>query len=396
MYRKLAPLVKDVGFPDVRSGRKATSPQANVICNESYSDEEAVNKESDVDGEDEEKQEQDTTLQRLPSDSDNKESGSNASEVQKDNVEEKGHEVVSGDNSHVDEGSSVDSECASSVTDLEKLKNLLQEEAQPETPKAETTQIDDSSHGQEPSALAVANESENLENYFQELEDDMFGWEADEADKNASDVETGDSDECREVNEKSLSEGNEENDPSIEEKRTEVVEVSTDASDVALPSQVDSPQGEDPHSSDYTHEPSETDPSCKLGVDSQQINEKEEVIHPRNDGNTLETNESDSNSEEQCTDEQRTRHNASDGNEEVVQETKDLETSETPAEQKIDQANIGDQGNVQIPKLPLYAGEDGDNRKGQDDGITVPPTDDVRKQLKDVLVDVRFFLGMYI
>ena len=386
----------------MRSGRKATSPQADVVYNESHSDEEAVNTKSVVDGEDEEKQEQDTNLQRLPSDSNNKESGNKASEVQEDNAEENGHvdvehhEVVSGDTSHVDKGSSVDRERISSVTDLEKLKNLLQEEAQAETHKAETTQVDDSSHGPEPSAVAESNESENLENYFQELEDDMFGWESDEASKNASDIETGDSEDCLEMNEKSLSKGNEESDPSVEENRTEVVEESPDASDVAMPSQVDSPQGEDPHSSDDTHEPSETDPSSKEGVESQQMDEKEEVIHPRNDGNTLETNESDSSPEEQCTDEQITRRNTNDDNEEVVQETKDLETSETPAEQRIDQANIGDQGNVQIPKVSSYAGEDGDHRKGQDDGITVPPTDEVRKQLKDVLVDVRFFLGMYI
>ena len=391
MYRKLAPLVKDVGFPDLRSGRKATSPQADVVCNESHSDEEAVNKKSDADGEEEEKQEQDTNLQRLPSDSDIRESGDEANEVQEDNAEEKGHddvdqrEVVSGDNSHVDKGSTVDNECVSFVTDLEKLKNILQEEAQSETRKAETTQVDGSSDGPEPLAVAVSNESENLENYFQELEDDMFGWEIDEGDKNASDIETDDSEDCREINEKSLSKGKEE---SVEENRTEVVEESTDASDVATPSQVDQ------HSSDDTHEPSEIDPSCKVGVDSEQINEKEEVVHPRNDGNTLETNESDSSPEEQCTDEQGTRDNTNDDNEEEVQESKDFETSETPAEQKIDQANFDDQGNVQVPNLPFSAGEDGDDRKGQDEGITVPPTDEVRKQLKDVLVDVRFFLGM--
>lgn len=401
MYRKLAPLVKDVGFPDVRSGRKATSPQADVIFNESHSDEEAVNKKSDADGKDEEKQGQDTNLQRLPSDSDNKESGNKANEDQEDSAEKKGHhdveqhEVVYGNTGDIDKGSTFDSECASSVTDLEKLKNLLQEEAQPETPKAETTQVDDSSHGQEPSAVALANESENLENYFQELEDDMFGWESDVADKNASDSEAGNTEDCREItNEKSLSEGKEESDSSVKENRTEVVEESTDANDVAIFSPVDSPQGEDSHSPHDTHEPSETDQSSKIGVDSQHVNEKEEVINPRYDGKTLKTNEGDSSLEEQCPDEQRASGNTNDDDDEEVQERKDLETRDTPAEQTTDRANCGDQGNEQIPKLPLFAGEDGNNTKEQDDGITVPPTDEVRKQLKDVLVDVRFFLGM--
>ena len=380
----------------MRSGRKATSPQADVVFNESLSDEEAVNTKSDADGEDEEKQGQDTNLQRLPSDSDNEESGNKVNEVQEDIAEEKGHdgveqhEVVSGDTGDVDKGSTVDSECVSSVTDLEKLKNLLQEETQPETSKAETTQVDGVSHGQEPSAEAVANESENLENYFQELEDDMFGWESDEADKNASDSEAGDTDDCRgKTNGKSLSEGKEESEPSVEENRTEVVEESTDTNDVAMPSQLDSPLGEDSHFSDNTHEQSN-----EVGVDSQHVNEKEEVIHPRDDGETLKTNESDLSAEEQCTDEQRTSGDTNEEEEDEIQETKDLETREKPGEQAIDQANCGDQGNAQLPKLPLFAGEDGNKRKEPEGGgITIPPTDEVRKQLKDVLVDVRFFLG---
>ena len=387
----------------MRSGRKATSPQADVVFNESHSDEEAINTTSDADGEDEEKQGQDTNLQRLPFDSDNEESGNKANEVREDYLEEKGHdgveqhEVVSGDTGDVNKGSTVDNDCVSSVTNLEKLKNLLQDEVQPETPKAETTQVDDSSHGQEPSAAAGANESENLENYFQELEDDMFGWESDEADKNASDSDT---EGCREkMNEKSLSEGKEESHLSVEENRTEEVGESIDANanDVTMPGQVDSPQVEDSHSSDDKHEPSETDQSSEAGVDAQRVNEKEEVIHPRDDKKTLKTNESDSSPEEQCTDEQKTKLNTNEEEEEdEVQETKDLETREKPAEQTFDEANCGDQGNAQIPKLPLFAGEEGNNRNKPDDGITIPPTDEVRKQLKDVLVDVRFFLGMYI
>ena len=396
VYRKLAPLVKDVGFPDVRSGRKATSPQADVVFSESHSDEEAAKTKSEADGEDEEKQGQDTNLQRLPSDSDDEEGGNEANEFREDNAHDDvaQHEVVSGNTGDVCEGSTVDSECVSSVTDLEKLKSLLQEEAQPETPKAEATQVDDSSHGQDPAAVAVADKSENLESYFQELEDDMFGWESEEADKNASDSETGDEEDCREINEKSLSEGKEESDMNVEEKRTEVVEQSTDANDVATSSQLDSLQSEDSHSSDDTHEPSGTDPSCKIGVESEQINEKEELINPTNDGNTLKTDESDSSPREQCTDERGTGDNTRDG--EDVQDTKDSETRDLPEEKTFDQTNCDDQGNVQIPKSPLFVGEDGDNRKEEDDNITVPPSDEIRKQLKDVLVDVRFFLGKYI
>ena len=441
VYRKLAPLVKDVGFPDVRSGRKATSPRADVVIDESHSDEEAVKTKSKYDGVDEEKQVHDPNLKRLPSDSDSEESGNKADEVQEVNTEEMGHdvelhEVVPGDTSDVETGSTADTECVSSVTDLEKLKNLLQEEAQPETSKADITQVDDSSSGQESSAAAVANESENLESYFQELEDDMFGWESDEAEKNASDNETGDTEDCREIsNEKSFSENIEEGDRRVEENRTEVIEESTDANDVAMSSQEDSPQGEDSHSSSDTHEPSETDqeeainprddgntlttnesdsspeeqctdekrtdsPQGEDSHSSSDTNEpsetdQEEAINPRDDGNTLTTNESDSSPEEQCTDEKRTSGNTND-DEEEVQDTKDLETRETPEERTFDQTNCGDQENAQIPKLPSFAGEDDSNKKQQDSDVPLPPTDEVRKQLKDVLVDVRFILGRYI
>lgn len=385
----------------MQSGRKATSPQADVVFNESHSDEEAVKTKSDADGEDGAKHGQNTNLQRFPSDSDNEESVTEANEFREDKAEKKGrndveqHEVTSGDTGDVEKGSSVDSECVGSVTDLEKLKDLLKEEAQPETPKAETTGVDDSGHGQEPSAVAVTDESENLESYYQELEDDMFNWESDEGDNNAIDSDTGDAEDCRETtNEKSLSESKEDSDSNTEASGTEVVEESTGANDVAMSSQLDSLQGEDSHSLDNTQELSEIDQASKIGVESQQINENEEVSSPRHDGNSLEANKFDLSPEEQCTDEQRTSRNTNDEGE--AQQTKDLETRETPKEQTFDQANCGDQENAQMPKLPLFAGEDGSNRKEQDGGITVPPTDEVRKQLKDVLVDVRFFLGMYI
>ena len=386
----------------MQSGRKGSSNEADVVLSESHSDEEAVKTKSDADGEDGAKHGQNTNLQRLPSDSDNEESVNEANEVQEDNAEKKGHddaeqhEVASGDTCDVDKGSTDDSECVSSVTDLEKLKNLLKEVAQPETPKAETTQVDDSNHGQEPSTVAVTDESDNFESYFQELEDDMFGWESDEADHNASDNETGDAEDCRGTTiAKSPPESKGESDANIKASGTEVVEDSTYANDVAMSSQLDSLQGEDTHSLDNTHEPSTTDSSIKVGAESQQINDTEEMSSSRHDGNVLEANESDSSPDEKRTDEQRTSGNTNDEDEEA-QQTKDLETRETPEEQTFDEANCGDQGNAQIPKLPLFSGADGSNKKEQDGGITVPPTDEVRKQLKDVLVDVRFFLGMYI
>lgn len=48
------------------------------------------------------------------------------------------------------------------------------------------------------------------------------------------------------------------------------------------------------------------------------MDEKEEVIYLRNDGNILEMNEFDLSLEEQCIDEQIIRCNINDDNEEVV------------------------------------------------------------------------------
>ncbi|KAL9975170.1 hypothetical protein ACROYT_G012297 [Oculina patagonica] len=410
VYRKLAPLVKDVGFPDVKSGRKATSKGAEIILNESHSDEQAVEAKSDANGEGEGKDEQNTNslknvegnLERLPSESDNEESVDNGKDVVGDNDEEKGHddvehlEVTSEDDiksGDVEKGTNVDNECASPGTDLEKLKNLLEEDAQPETSKTDTTQVDDSVHGQEPSAVAVVDESENLESYFEELEDDMFGWESDEVDNNGTDKESTDVDSCREITDKNAL--GEESDANIKEGGTEVVEESTDANDEALSSQLESVGDDDTHSTslDNMQSPSENDASTNENVESQNIitNDQDSLSQPRDDVNPLEANERISSLGEQHTDEQTTSNNTDDEGE-TQQRVDNSATCETPSEQTSDQASSGDQGNAQIPKLSLFASEEGSNIKEQDGGIPAPATDEVRKQLKDVLVDVRFFL----
>ena len=423
VYRKLAPLVKDVGFPDVKSGRKATSKGAEIILNESHSDEQAVKTKSDANGVGGNKDGQNINslrnvegnLEGLPSESDNAESVNDAKDVVGNNDEEKGHndvedhEVTSEDDKKsddVEEGANADNECASSGTDLEKLKNLLEEDKQSETSKTETTQADDSV--QEPSAVTVVDESENLESYFQELEDDMFGWESDEVDNNTTDSKAADADSCRETTDKNeLPESKEESDANTEEGGSKVVRESTDADDVALTSQLDSVEDEDTHSkpcSDSTsiddiHSPDAIEVSTKEDIESQNIiitNDQDSLSQPRDDANLLEANDPISSLGEQHSDDQTTGNNT-DGEGEAQQREDNLDTRETPSEQSSDQANIsGDQGNAQISKLPLFEGEEGSNKKEEDGGIPVPPTDEVRKQLKDVLVDVRFFLGMYI
>ena len=413
VYRKLAPLVKDVGFPDVKSVRKAKSKEADIILNESHSDEQTVKTKSDTHREDGEEDSQNTNslknvegnLESLPSEYDDKESvtkGVNA--IVDENVEEKRHddvdqpEVTSEDdekNGDIEKGANVDKECASSGTDLEKLKNLLEDDSQPETSKTDTTQVDDSVDGQKPSAVAVVRESENLESYFEELEDDMFGWESDEVDNNGTGNETANADSCRETTDESepVAERKEEIGENIEEHETKVVEESTDANGETLSSQLDSLGDKDMHlrpCSDSTsienmHSPDEAQSAI--------TNNQDCLSQPRDDTNPLEEKESASGLVEQPTNEQTTSDNTN-GEGEAQQTMDDLDTHETPNEQTADHSSSGEQGNEQIPRQPLFGSEEGINIEEQDASIPVPATDEVRKQLKDALVDVRFFLGM--
>lgn len=419
VYRKLAPLVKDVGFPDVKSVRKATSKETDIILNESHSDEQTVKTKSDTNREVGEEDCQNTNsmknvegnLESLPSEYDNKESVTNGvNAIVDDSVEEKIHdnvdqpEVTFEDdekNGDVEKGTNFDKECVSSGTDLEKLKNLLEDDLQPKTSKTDTKQVDDSVDGQEPSAVAVLDESENLESYFEELEDDMFGWESDEVDNNGTGNEIADADSCRETTDESEPvESKEESVENTDQHETKVVEESTDANGEELSSQLDSLGDEDTHlrpcsdstNIENTHSPDKIDASTRQYLEVQNVitNDQDCLSQPRDDTNPLEEKDSTSRLEEQRTDELRTSDNTN-GEGEAQQTMDNLDTRETPNKE-----TLGDQENEQKPKQPSFASEEGINIKEQDVSIPVPATDEVRKQLKDALVDVRFFLGEYI
>ena len=51
------------------------------------------------------------------------------------------------------------------------------------------------------------------------------------------------------------------------------------------------------------------------------------------------------------------------------------------------------EGDAQMPKLSLVEESDGEIKSGPVLRDTFPQADEVRKQLKDILLDVRFFLG---
>ena len=417
--------MKDVGFPDVKSGRKATSKGTNIVVNEAHSNQltEAINN-IHVDEGDRGSKEQNTgSLNQGGEAVDNLSSESNiegmlneTSKAVEDKCELEGHNTVENHEVASDEDgqnakSNFDNEGVSSSTDIQKLKNLLGEEAPPDTSQAENVQVDDSTNGQHSSALKETDEYSDLEIYFQELEDDMFGWESNREENDDNEKESAVTDDN---DEKSLGENIEAGSTQIQEGRTEDLEETTDVKDEEVSSHFDSSESgiensPDAAKLDDTHASDEIEPSREndfepQDVDTNIVGQPQEDI----DANPLQANQFISSQEEESTNDERGSSNAN-GNREAQQmepntnnttpninsseeasETPDsLESPETPDEEKKSQA---DEGDTPIPKLPLF---EESNSTIKQDNTTVPPTDEVRKQLKDVLVDVRFFLGMY-
>ena len=415
--------MKDVGFPDVKSERKATSEGTFTVLNESHSDEHTGQSRTTVMAHDTGNDGKNVnTLANAEGNFDGdlspktniQESVNDLNEIVRNNAEEKGHEtaehreVVSGKNNIIETGKDVENERTSSGTDFEKLKNLLGEDVQSETSETETSQPGDSVGGQEPSAVPTVSESASLESYFQELEDDMFGWDSDEDDNNDNDIENVDgSNGSAMTDEKTLCEPKEEGDQNMEESITPFVAESPDTDNVARPGQKDSSEGGDTHSqlcsdstnTDETYAVDELNPLSNESIGSQNIitDDRASLDQPSEDTNLLEANESISNQKEQVGEEQIASDNTN-GDGETQQSMDSSNTYETPSELTFDQANSGDEGKTQIPKLPGFTSEES-NDKNEQGGSIAPPalaTDEVRKQLKDVLVDVRFFLGMYV
>ena len=414
--------MKDVGFPDVKSGRTAASKGTTSIeLNEAHSDLQKPTEIIDsvhVDENDRGDREEDTSSlrrfeedgEKLSSESHSEQTLDETNKVAEDICEEEGHNVVEnreaasdGDEENV--RSNFDGEDGNSSTDLDKLKNLLEEEGTSDT--AQTKK-----NGQECSAFKETNETGNLDSYFQELEDDMFGWESSGDENDENEKESILTDNNREItNEESLGENKEASNTQIQEGRNDA---SSGVNNEATSSQLDSSEDEHDHSleetkTDDAHEPDEIRPLKDQDIEIENV-DTNLGGQPTEDASPLEANEFISNREEQCpVDQTKSSNDNGEGeaqqmepstsdatpninsSEEPSQTPVASNTQETPDEKKEGQTDISVQEDTPTPKFPLFNESEGRNRQ---DEVTVPPSDEVRKQLKDILVDVRFFLGM--
>ena len=508
MYRKLAPLVKDVGFPDVRSGKRATSKGTYIALSEAYSDEKPAETMESVHLDEGNRGNQADNAGSLSQseDGENFSSAFNTEETinyTKEVVEEKsGEESYNAVENHdvASEGgeknirTNIDSEDLSSSTDLEKLKNLLHKGVPTDTSQAENGQVDASTGGQDSSAMEVRDESANFDSYFQELEDDMFGWESNGDENNDSDKENTVADDTDKItSEKTNCEDKEVSDTQNVERGTEDLEELTVVKDEASSSELDSLKCEkenlpDEANTDDSRAPDEIEPLKEKEIEAEHFDTNERV-QPSDDVDPLKTNQFILSREERCTDDQTTssntdnkgevqqmelvtddatsNNNSNEGasqapktadtpetpdegeakqiepitddttsndnnsNEEVSQapniadtpetpdegEAKQIEpitddvtsnvnsnknasqtpsTPDTPDEMRESEVNIDSQGETQIPELHLSEESSGKNENDSVKKEDHSPTDEVRKQLKEILVDVRFFLGRYV
>lgn len=457
--------MKDVGFPDVKSGRIATSEGTGAVIKESHSDEH-VKKSTIIDDEQNRGKNLNTLTNaggnfegHFSSETNIEESLKGTKEIVKGTAEEKEHETVeihdaafvknTRDSGSVEKGKDGDSECASSGTDLAKLKNLLGDDLQSEVSDTNTSQ---------PTAVATSGDAASLESYFEELEDDMFGWDSNDDESTHTDIETVDGRNTQTTaDEKTCSELKEDTSQNREEDASHTVARSVTEHSQADSSEVcaDTPSQLSVDSTNRSDAFANSDPITLLeeGVDWSIASKigKTSQDQPRDDTNPFEADEFISNQKVEGNEEETARNNTNgesqqphnslkplgqvgeeqiasnntQGDGDIKQSVESLNEGEQVGEEQIaiidihndgeiprpveksnkydtisevpfDQANGGDEENTQTPRLSGFVSE----RSGKEEnGSTTPTTtasDERRKQLKDVLVDVRFFLGMFV
>ena len=428
VYRKLAPLVKDVGFPDVKSGRIASSKESNIVLSEVHHDQQqptpVIDSEHVHEGDRVNRKQSTSSLRQADEDTKKlssepiaKETVNESNKTVEDKCDEEGddHEVaLDMDSKNVP--SEYGSEGKKSSIDLATLKNLLGKETSSDTAQTEDAQLDESKNGPNSSVLEETDGSTDLESYFQDLEDEMFGWESSGEENGGKEKESIVADNKREMtDEESRYENEEVSNGKIAGSRTENLDESTDINNEAsVSSQLDSSEVRNetsPEQSniDDTHEPdqieqTDTEPHADFDADMDK-----QVKQPTEDTYPVETNDFISRQEEQCTGDRTSSSNSNDEGEAQQMEPNTNEATnkisyneealQTPDslherdEKKEGEEGVEDKEDTQMPELPLL--EERSSRTKQDVRI-VPPTDEVRKQLKDIFVDVRFFLGRYI
>lgn len=425
MYRKLAPLVKNVGFPDVKSGRKASSQDSDSVLSETHSDSQqptenidSVRVDEDDKGDAEERAnyvvQTDEYRGKSPSESLSEVTINEANEVVEGRCEQerddanKHYAIASGVNEK-NFGANGGSGVVRSTTDLEKLKNLL-DEVSSDTLQSGNMQADE----EESLSQEETHKSSNLESYFQELEDEMFGWESsgDDHETNVRESVVGD-DSHEIVKKQSLAgETNEGRFSGLKNEELKSKDLPESAvNDDAISSRLDSSEGtnecsgketntDDPHVSEHM-ESGKEEATGSENFDTDKVEDKLE--ERTDDDNILKAKEVISRQDEQCIDDRTSSsRNGNDREASANEASYKLESREeasltpdslqAPDEEKGGQTGSNDQGGSQALKLPPSEESSGGNKQGD---VNVPPSDEVRKQLKDILVDVRFFLGMY-
>ena len=424
--------MKDVGFPDVKSGRIASSKESNIVLSEVHHDQQqptpVIDSEHVHEGDQRANRDQSTSsLRQADEDTKKLSSESIANETVNESnkaVEDKCDEE--GDDSHRDHEVALDmdsknvpseygSEGKKSSLDLATLKNLLDKETSSDTAQTENVQLDESKNRPNVSVLEETDESTDLESYFQDLEDEMFGWESSGEENGGKEKESIVADNRREMTDEEFRYENEEvSSGKIARSRTENLDESTDINNEVSSSQLDSSEVRNetsPEKSniDDTHEPdqieqTDTEPHADFDADMDK-----QVKQPTEDTYPVETNDFISRQQEQCTGDRTSNSNSNDEgeaqqmelntneatnkisyNEEALQTPDSLHERDEKTE---GEEGVEDKEDTQMPELPLL--EERSSKMKQDVRI-VPPTDEVRKQLKDIFVDVRFFLGRYI
>ena len=449
--------MKDVVFLDVGSKNKAVSGKdSETVLNETGSDNEQptemidnsnVNEGARQDNLECKKEDEEKTA---PTESVTEEVVNEMDDFVEEKTEEEGdnkdknfQEVSGGGEQNFLSNDNDENLCSS--TDLEKLKNLLDKDEPDSFPAENITQDEKSQNELKPDALNEMDESSDIEDYFQELEDEMFDWESNEEEsceiENESRVEA---ESQVVVNEESLKEDHlKDSGTQLEDLRSdESLEVELDGnSSSGLDScvgrnenLVEETVGDDAKTCEKLHHLAEEENEplvlCvgrnenlveeTVGDDSKPCQELQHLVEEEKEpkyvedtsNKIVEASDTVSNKDEQFTGDvvnHEAKGNENDG-ESVLKESSSTErklnvdkneedsptdsiSGDEPLEEKEKQNDATDQDDHCLSNLPPLEEISADNK--QEGCAAVPPSAELRKQLKDILLDARFFLGMF-
>ena len=382
MYRKLAPLVKDVGFRDVNGDEKAENRVYKEVLEERRSDQQLMaansgeNEDSGIKDEgkslrcvngDESRIESEIETKAPLNIPENVNEGcaDGLQECNKNvtcNVSERGgldnQEGASGLRNHTE------NEKNGSMVDLKKLKALLDQESQVETVENDEEQNQNNKSNNAPNSSTGA--SSEFENYFRELEEDMLGWESSDSDNNSNEV-MNNSDGILDL--------------SKVEAEEKTVEVTNSQAEEEL-----SPLHWTKGSEGVVEPVVSVEEHSSPALDETAAGDRQEINQVRESNEDLETEPESS--------PQVFSMKPSNLQESIAEDPNCAERVATPSDTSRCQSNNADIietsesddiNGTQTPGSLL--------RGGNNTELHTAATEEVRSQLKNILVDIRFFLG---